>query len=382
MKKIIFLLVGASLTISSQAQITLNQSGYPASLIGTDTLKQTLSVTTYPDLSPAANASWDLTSMLYGSSLFYSYRVPSASAQFADSTTYNFGGFGYDANIRKSMTATGFVRYGQDIRRTGYSLAAVTSGPTDSIVIDNQSFTYSVPDTIIKFPATYHTNWKTNFIYDFHFHISVALFFLSNAPGYVRTYETTIDTVTGWGKMKVKDINGLPTGYMDVLQVKSYTYLTDSFYVNGSPANVLLLTAMGLTQGQKDTIVEQYYYRAGEVTPLAYVQYDTTFVNIKSITTHATRLAPNGIANVSNSEGIKIYPNPVKAHQLHVITETASNNMTCDVIDINGKIIAEGTLTGNDNMVRLPENVSGICFIRIRRNGQVIFSTSVQVDKQ
>ncbi len=381
MKKLILSAITiAAFVGSSKAQITLNQSGYPASLIGNDTLKQTLSVSTYPNLSPATNATWDLTSMLYGSSLFFDYRVASSTAQFADSTTYNFGGFGYDANIQKSMTATGFVRYGQQIKRTGYSLAAVTSGPNDSIIIDNQNFNYSVPDTILKFPCTYNTKWKTNFVYDFHFHISVALFFLTNAPGYVRTYETTIDTVTGWGKMKVNDINGTPTGFMDVLQIKSYTYLTDSFYVNGSPANVLLLTAMGLTQGQKDTIVEQYYYRAGEVTPLAYVQYDTTFTNIKSVETHATRLATNGVGSVIKDKMVHIYPNPAVGREIHVDFAHKSEDMTYDVVDVTGKIVSSGTLSAAANIISLPSSGIGIHFIRVFANGQLYVARSFQVN--
>jgi hypothetical protein len=73
-----------------------------------------------------------------------------------------------------------------------------------------------------------------------------------------------------------------------------------------------------LTQGHKDTIRQQNYYRVGEVTPLAKVDFrDDAFTQPYKATTHMQRLLPIGVDMPVSAEAINVFPNPA-SHMLSV----------------------------------------------------------------
>jgi hypothetical protein len=96
-KKVVFLttaLILAAIPIS--AQITLTQSSYPLSVLGTDSIAHTTVTSAFPALSPMTNATWDMMIITDTSFPSFAYRVatPSTSSyEFADSNDYSFTGF-------------------------------------------------------------------------------------------------------------------------------------------------------------------------------------------------------------------------------------------------------------------------------------------------
>ncbi len=366
------------------AQITLNSSDYPASVIGTDSLKVTSFTSTFPSMAAAAGGMWDLSAASDTTPNYFVYRVPSPTYQFADSNYYNFAGYAYQGNVQSTILSTAILEYGTSVQRVGYSLTALTGGSTDSVIINNQDVAYSSPRKKIAFPTAYLSIWGTIYEYDFSYEISASVLSLTHALGVVKNHIVEKDTVIGWGKMRVKDAGGSPSLYFDVLQVKAITTTTDSFFINGLPASGALLTLLNVSQGQKTTTYEQNYYRVGEVTPLANVQFrDSTFTTPYKATTHVQRLTTNAISGLSDERAIKIYPNPVSDGSVSVELPSGVGSWVYELTDISGRktqagnLLAKGTKGIFDLQAATPP---GTYYLKLS-DGRQIFTKQLQIAK-
>jgi hypothetical protein len=175
--------------------------------------------------------------------------------------------------------------------------------------------------------------------------------------------------------MRVQDATGAPSQYLSVLQVQTIITHTDSFFLQGVPFTAPLLLLFNVTQGQKDTIYEQNYYRLGEVTPLAQVEFhDAAFTQPYKATTHIQRLQAVGVPNVINEPDVKVYPNP--ATEGYVFVETTLNgSLSYELINISGQSVAEGVIKpvgGQPHAIQLPSVTPGIYFIRILNDNKEV----------
>ena len=272
MKNIVCLFTCLFVITAAHAQITLDTSAYPASVTGTDSLMATTVSSSFPSLVPATDGIWDMSTVTDSATILYAYRVPTTTYQFADSNFYNFSSFSYQGNVQSSIVIAGIMEYGITIQKVGYNISTITSGMTDSIIIPAQDTLYSSPRTLIAFPATYHSSWSSAYTFDLKYQVSISPVY-DHTPGVVRRYVIEKDSVTGWGKMRVKDMAGSLSSWFNVLQVQTTITGTDSFFLNGAVAPGTLLSDLGLVQGQTDTTYEQNYYRKEEVTPFANVKY-------------------------------------------------------------------------------------------------------------
>src|ERR1700748_2295545 len=199
MKKTLFTIAAAlavTANLSAQTAITLNQSSYGSNNLGTDTLSVIDS--TFPNLAPATNATWDLTTASYDPNHITQSRVATSllTAQFADSISQGFGPIDYNIDVLTSVTSNGIIQYGAYVPQQTFSVG----GGLASITVDSQVITYSTPQTIIQFPATINSSWTANYNYTFNFHITASAVGYNNAAGTVRAYISEKDSVTGWGK--------------------------------------------------------------------------------------------------------------------------------------------------------------------------------------
>lgn len=375
--KIIFLhaaFIFAALT-TANAQQTLTQSSYPTSVLGTDTLKKTTTISTFPSLMPATAGLWDMSAITDTTPVYYAYRVPTVAYQYADSNMYTFAGYGYQGNAQTSITAAGIMEYGVNIQKTGYSLTPLTSGLTDSLIINQQNVVFTTPRKKVAFPATYMSSWTSSYIADFSFQVSLSLISLDHAPGVVRSYITQKDSVIGWGKMRVKDLSGSPSAYLNVLQVQTTIIKTDSFYINGSLAPLPLLSIFNLAQGRTDSTFLHNYYRAQEVTPLAEVRFSNgSFSTPRKATTHVQRLFELGLADINNASLVKLYPNPVTVDKIVVEGLAATGQWDYLITDVTGKEIAKSTLTVTNCSANVPLQAgmqAGNYYLTLLRDGVV-----------
>jgi hypothetical protein len=385
------LLIGALALLvaaNGSAQITLTSSGYSvASIKGTDTLLRTSSFdTAFPSFARATNATWDLSTLVYDSLLYAAYYVnaDTSAAQFADSQLFTFDGYYYTANIQSSILSSGYVQTVYDVNPASYSLP---TGGTDSLWFDAQHVLYSTPDTLIAFPATYGTSWTSTSKYTVGFHISFTYAGYSHSQGTNPTMLTELDSVIGWGKMRVKTLSDSASGYMNVLQVRSKQVYVDSYYVGGSRPSFLVLSAFGITEPTVNSFYSILFYRAGSVTPLARVSYpDSTYSKPSSVMVDQRELMkPTGVTAVANEGTIVIAPNPVTANRtLSVDLPSSTGAWSFDVINITGNVVTSGKLGANTQhaTLQLPSTApAGIYYIRMYHNGNQMAVKAIDVVK-
>ena len=367
----LFVLLCASPAL--QAQITLSPTGY-TSVLGTDSLKVTDSISAFPALAAMANGTWDMSVVTDSVPVHFLYKVASGTYSYADSTVYSFRGFNYQGNVNTSITSSGILEYGVDIQRVAYSIATITSGPNDSFIILGQNMLYTAPRKKIALPATYHTSWSSAYSSDLDFQLSFLSATYNHAPGIVRQYTTEKDSVIGWGRMRVKEEDGTPSPYQYVLQVQTMIIHTDSFFLNGSVFSNALLTFFHLAEGQKDTTYEQNYYRPAEVTALAQIDFnDSAYTQPYTATTHVQRLRDaTGVANIFNNTTVKVYPNPATNGSITLQLPSIPGVWSYELIDMNGSSAGSGPLSANGGLatVVLPLSLSaGIYYIKVSNNG-------------
>jgi len=397
MKKML-LAVSAAILVSHgmYAQITLSSSSYSSSFAGTtDTFLSSGTGVTYPSLVPATSMSWNMTSAVLTTPVGYDYSVaPDASvftsAQFADSVVNSFATYDYIATFQRGITSGGFYEYGEHVNRQAIHITA-TGGPTDSMIFVAQDVIYSSPETIIKFPATYGSNWSSTYHLSFNFLLDVALLSYSNEPGSVKEYVSETDSVVGWGQMRVRTVSGGSSPYQLVLQVRRRIMQTDSFYVGGSLASSTLLSAFGVTQGQVTGQYEDAFYRPNEVYPLAAVGYRSdTFNTISGASTLAEGYGSDlslGVNTIKNNNEASVYPNPVSNGTVNISVPNAQDgNWSYNIFNAAGNNVTNGSLNLSSNQTTT--NISlgdalapGVYYISISNNGAAIAVRPLEILK-
>ena len=384
MKKAILISACALFASSNiNAQITLNQASYTSSPVGTDSLKVTTAGSLFPSFAPATNAMWDLSTVTDSSAILFGYHVADAltPATYADSNFYSFGTNAYQGNVQANIAASGLLHYGIDIQRVAYTLSV-----GDTIFVPAQNGTFTVTDTVIKFPATMGNTWSNSYESDFNYQLTYVPGY-THAPGIVKSYITEKNTVIGWGQMRIKSAVGAPSGYSQVLQVRTQTTTTDSFFLNGTitdPAIPTLLNLLGASQGQVTKTYAQNFYRVNEITPLAYVLFaDSANTTPTKVTTHVQRLSPNGVADVNNDAAVKIYPNPVSGRILSVDVPISAGEWRYELMNVAGQTVASEALRVNSGHAQVQlagALTAGIYYFRILNGNNQVAMKALEIN--
>jgi len=380
------LLVCALLAFSlSRAQITLDSMSYPDSEIGTDSLKVTTVGSLFPSFAPAASGIWDLGIITDSVAVFFDYRIlGSYPSWFADSNIFSFAGYAYQGNEQKSVSDIGLIRHGISIKLSAYSLTSLTAGLNDSLIIPQQTISYSAPHTIIAFPATAGSYWSSTYQSDLNFQLTYLAGGDTSSPGIVRTYTVEKDSVTGWGDMRVKDAGGSPSMYLHVLQVQTMIVRTDSFFLKGAPFSTTMETFFGVHQGHKDTTYEQNYYRPLEVTPLAKVEFrDAAYTQPFRATTHVQRLQNVGVAEAKGERKIKVYPNPAGGRSIFIELPNLPGAWQYELTDVSGRTVSTGDIKELNSVatIRFPGQIrSGSYWLTLFNGPNKVSATAITIN--
>jgi hypothetical protein len=100
-----------------------------------------------------------------------------------------------------------------------------------------------------KFPMSINTVWKNNSRFVTNILLKVSSLSLNNAPAQHVLITSSIDSVVGWGTLKMRSSTPGVILNFNALLVRSILIETDSFYFNGTPASSELLSRLELTQG-------------------------------------------------------------------------------------------------------------------------------------
>ncbi len=359
MKKLLYTLLATLLTGSAFSQaITLSSS--PTVVVGkidSCGVPSAAGLAVLPSIAAATNASWDFTGVSLNPAP-YTYKYIAKTAGFPsatlgiDSVTYALSAtspYSYKAWPNVLQSSTGVAILGEEIlTRQAKGLGAATGNNIDSIIFPTQVMTFSAPLRSLKFPATYGTVWIDSAIRTLNINLTVTAASLNNAPGQQRQKRIYLDSVVGWGRMKVPVFGKAGSAYIPVLQMHHTDTQIDSFFLNGSPASATLLAAVGAIQGQSTTVARTYFYRAGAFRPLIEAVHSTPSHSstVSKMFIHAVDVPDaTGVPYVS-AEAFRAYPNPLRAGgQLHIeMQDNPGSGWSYALVNIEGQAFAEGAL--------------------------------------
>ncbi len=385
-----FLLLLLSLTARSQQAITITAADMPvpASVFNGYTYSGTA---TNPAMG--TNASWDVSALTTTGTWqndypaetdpYWTNKGVNVYWYFSKHLTANAT---YDTYLEWDFNANGVDEIGYDIPGQAYEISAYTGSTADSIVFPAQTVIANTPRRLMQFPMTAGTAWKSVSRREVAFELSVAALSLKKAPGkHIITYYRS-DSVVGWGKMKTYTSKG-PSKQYDVLMVKTSNYTLDSFYLNGAPAPGVLLTAFGVTQGQKMEVNNAYnYYRKGFFNYLVRYWYDNRdFTTTTAVYMHSDEVWTNGVAPDETPYTTMVFPNPV--HDDIVNVQFMGRNFThlqYSITDITGRVVATGTSDVSNSILSVPTAglSNGNYFLHVINDRQeTIANEKIQVNR-
>jgi hypothetical protein len=332
----------------------------------------------FPLFTPTANASWNLSSVaLQSTPVVYTYKSKTSgfpTATYIDSDAVSLGNAATNViynrwlNIQQTSGAT--MLLGDEIlKRTARTLGGATGNNVDSIVFPAQSVVYSRPLPIIKFPASMGSVWVDSAIRTVSFNMTVTAASVNNAPGVHVQRIRTVDSVVGWGQMKVPILGKLASTWNKVLQVHHYEIAVDSYYLNGAPAPATALAPFGLAQGQSTTTVKTNFLRASAVRPLLEVVHSgaTHSSSAKTVYFNAVDLEEDLSVPLSGLGSVRVYPNPVQGGELKIeVSTNAGSNLNYQMIDVKGKPVMQGALDAKGGSLKLPRSTApGIYYLTL-----------------
>lgn len=306
-----------------------------------------------PNPSKGNNQTWDLGSFS---------GTPTTTVNYIAETDPFFTNVGVDVYRDASKNLTGSVVYdiayeldfnsnnvsqkGLYVYPQAYTLSNFTGSSADSIVFPVQGYILPTSRTIMQFPYTANSAWKSSSRHAVDFNLTVTSSGLNKTPGKHVFYLHEQDTVVGWGKMTVYTASGnsLPS---DVLMLQSSFYAIDSFYLAGSPAPAPLMTAFGISQGQKTGANYAYnFYRKGSYGYFMRANFgtDNTFSTMSSAFIATDNVFATDIDDEKPLYATMLFPNPANTAQLNIKVigkEVELSHFT--ITDIVGRIVQEGT---------------------------------------
>ncbi len=380
MKKLFTLFIaclGLATTAYSQAHVFTKANG-PANPTGIDTIYGTVlsSVPTVPD---GQWHTWDLSTVILASYRYYAQF--STAGGFANATHANQAyienmGMSYVTNFMFSIDNSGIKTHGERLARQAFPLGSQTGNPNDSLVIKAQDVVYSAPQVQMPYPATMGTKWNATSKAVFNMELT-ALPIYNKAQTERRSTINSTSEVIGWGNLKIKRLDGKPSGSKHVLLVKSTITTQDSFFLNGSLAPAPILQMAGLQQGQTQVVYQKSFYREYEMMPMANITYeDATFADNKKkdVNFHAQRLPyPDNVEDIDGGQMAEIYPNPTNGIFTVHIPETGKSEWSYNVTDMTGKLVTKGQLNSSKTLVSLQGTVApGSYIVTILQDGTAI----------
>jgi hypothetical protein len=399
MKKLTFTLFSALTVLSASAQLsTYTWNDAPGQAPGSTVIKiDTVSRVQInggglPNFAPGNNVTWDMTNVLYevGADHFdYDTTTLGAfpGATYQNNFDYNLTTtLTYETNVQFAITPTGIQSFGEHIEQQTYPIGIITGNNNDELVLPTQDVVYDNPVMTLPFNCISGvTNWNTNVTY------TTDMLLTYTAEGFINqlvnkvTHASRMDSAVGYGEIVALRLDGAQGEPVEVIQIKNYTNIVDSYYVNGVPMDNSVLATFNLSQGQTTAIYEYRYYRAGEVTPMMSVIYEDGFnVQLHNIGLHRQRI-PNdaGVSNVKNNAIAAIYPNPATSEVNVAIKNKALTSCNYELVNVIGQSIAKGNtaVTGGNINITVTDVPAGTYCLRLTNNGEVLGQSPLTIVK-
>lgn len=354
----------------AQSPITITVAQFPATAATVDRF-QPATATGLTAPQPGANRTWDYRSLTpQGAVLTNTYAAVVGTPAFAGSIrTYSFitqvGAFAVLATGHQGFDAVGFSQLGSVLAAQSFPLSNITGGPNDVLTIPAQNVTVNslrVPLPLTSTSRVVRFNRVIN-----NSQLTIQLFGLSQAPFRYVQRITSVDSVAGWGTLRVP-VTGTTTGSAatPVLLVQRRYAVQDSFYLSGQPAPAALLGALGVTQGGTIRSYTQYFYRQNSSQYMLALFYPNASFATPTGATYSAEtnlvLAATAPREVAVG-GLTAWPNPV-AHgqmpQFSLANVPAGQPLRLTLRDATGRVVLSRVTVPNGQPGSLPALPAGL----------------------
>lgn len=323
MKTLLPLVAAGLLSTAAQAQITISQSNFPATASSVDRLQAATTPPAVP--TTGANQTWNYGSVaLSGNVSQGTYIAAPTNAAFPTATrAYNyqtaFGPVTVSGVQYQSLNAAGLQNLGFALPLQRISITSLTGGPNDSLVIPSQASVFA-NSYLVKFPLTAGSRHVSTYRGVATGLLTVQALSLTRAQMRLVQRSTKVDSVAGWGTMRVPAVGGSgATAAIPVIQRRTRVVEIDSVYQGSQPASPFLLAILGITQGRVTTSYYDQFYRENASQPLATFTYsDRTFQTLLGAAfSRETNLVTSTRGSLAaQTGGLLAYPNPSFGEQL------------------------------------------------------------------
>jgi hypothetical protein len=357
MKKFLILtLCVASFVLSLKGQITINRADYGISSTGLDSAYYKW-MTKTGAVSPILgnNQTWDYTGLKDSVPDYYKYyRTPAASfgaipAIFADAThafnsTVFFQAFPLPFRVYEKLDATGHGEVGYLSLGAKYSVATISGGATDTLYFPVASLRFTSQPFLYKFPMTANTAWRNSYKDTTHLQLSVAAFGLNKVPGMRVAQYTSLDTVIGWGTLRLRNPSGGTALSYSVLLKRETQTRRDSFFLGGAPAPAAIMVAFGLTQGALTVYPTRNIFigSVGFKEPFLTIETDAagTVTFIKRAVASNIGLTVDSRETPDYAVATTVYPNPTTEGVNFEFQKTSLPDWNIMVYNAAGQIVS------------------------------------------
>ncbi|MCX6257132.1 MAG: T9SS type A sorting domain-containing protein [Bacteroidia bacterium] len=328
-----------------------------------------------------SDQTWDYSSLVQTTSYLYTYVTP-PTAEFPTATYADTGiAVSFIANtvyytdyyyiINSSYVAS----LGSVNKKQEYNISAETGGAQDSCIFPAQTFSFDNPNLTMAFPATGNSEWNVDYTEKVNFQLSIAAYALNHVPCQRVSHITKKDTVIAWGTIIVPTNSGPSIPYQTLLVKRQYAS-ADSFYMNGSPASSLLLTAFGLSQGQITKTNRYMFWRPESVYPALMVNFGSNDFTTPTSLFYDGFATPLGISEQGKTDCYSVYPNP--ARDFIIVAANPGSNLA--IYDISGRILFQTKITGSIVNIPVDQLAAGMYFAKIN-DGNIILQKKFMIER-
>ncbi|MGI4875586.1 MAG: T9SS type A sorting domain-containing protein [Janthinobacterium lividum] len=352
----------------AQTPITITPAQFTATAGSVDRYQPT-SVTGVANPATGTNKTWDYRTLTpQGLQSVDTYNNAGATPPFASSVRYfDFydGSLGILAAGYEGFDTDGFGQLGKVVATAQtFPLGSVTGTASDNIVVPAQTIAMRTLRVPLPMTSTSRTVRTSRFALKSTF--TIMAFGLSQVPFRQVTRITSVDSVAGWGTLRIP-VAGSQAGSvaMPVLLGRRRVIQQDSFYLNGQPAPAALLTGLGLTQGGFTYDFRYRFFRQNSGQPvLTFLYADSRFTTPTDIaySTESTILLGTQAAREVAAGGLLAWPNPAAAGQplqFSLGTSTSGQPLRISLRDATGRVVAQVTAT-NGQPTTLPPLPTGL----------------------
>jgi hypothetical protein len=240
-------------------------------------------------------------------------------------------------NEIQSLTNNQYASIGLRIPKANFSLGLETGNSNDSLNFPEQAIVFSQPFKKMVFPCTQNSviHPQSTIYRDMRATVYYNVLGIIKETLTKRVYETRSDSVVGWGKLRLPTLNR----DLDVLMVKEYTTLIDSFLYKDKVSTARLVYGLGALQGKVTRASKILFYTPAALLPVLKLNFAEHDFKILVGAVFDVGLLVTGTNEVAIANNFRIYPNPIAQKGILSIEYDGEKSNQLEIFDITGKLV-------------------------------------------